>query len=239
PLRAVLGNVKQRAQQGPHDEAAPDPDQPAEPAAGHPDHDRQRRLHGVPDPVAALTLPALPCRRPAMRLAHAALLAASMLAYRAPATVPPPPQALPPGRPRVAVLPFHPGEQVQPSQLPADVGLELARVLAGKLSAAGVSVVDPEVVFGATELADTGTYGPELGARVARKVGANLAVVGVLTRYRERVGTDWSVEQPASAAYTAVLVRASDGATLDTPAVGYTQQALRSHPLPLPRVARG
>jgi hypothetical protein len=174
-----------------------------------------------------------------MRLAHVALLAGSMLACRPPATVPPPPQALPSERPRVAVLPFHPGEQLDPSQLPADVGLELARMLAGKLAAAGVPVVEPDRVFGETELADTGTYGPALGARVARKVGANLAVVGVLTRYRERVGSDWSVEQPASAAYTAVLVRASDGATLDTAAFDYTQQTLTSNLLQLPRFLRG
>ena len=174
-----------------------------------------------------------------MRLAHVALLAASMLACQPPPAVPPPPQALPLERPRVAVLPFHPGEQLDPSQLPADVGLELARVLAGKLAAVGVPVVEPDRVFGETELVDTGTYGPELGARVARKVGANLAVVGVLTRYRERVGTDWSIEQPASAAYTAVLVRASDGATLDTTSFDYTQQTLTSNLLQLPRFLRG
>jgi len=174
-----------------------------------------------------------------MRLAHVAVLAASVLACRPPATVPPPPQALPPERPRVAVLAFHPGEQLDPGQLPPDVGVELARVLAGKLAAMGVPVVEPDRVFGETEMADTGTYGPQLGARVARKVDANLAVVGVLTRYRERVGTDWSVEQPASVAYTAVLVRASDGATLDTAAFDYTQQTLTSNLLQLPRFLRG
>ncbi|HLY36514.1 MAG TPA: hypothetical protein VKU61_00670 [Candidatus Binatia bacterium] len=88
-------------------------------------------------------------------------------------------------------------------------------------------------------MTDTGTYGPALGARVAHKVGANLAVVGVLTRYRDRIGTDWSVQQPASAAYEAKLVRASDGAPLDTAAFDYTQQTLTSNLLDLPRFLRG
>jgi len=153
--------------------------------------------------------------------------------------VPPPPRALPAGPPRVAVLAFHPGEQVDAAALPDELGRDLARALAGKLTAAGVATVEPDRVFGATELTDTGTYGPALGARVAHKVGANLAVVGVLTRYRDRIGTDWSVQQPASAAYEAKLVRASDGAPLDTAAFDYTQQTLTSNLLDLPRFLRG
>ena len=174
-----------------------------------------------------------------MRLAPLALIAVVLSACSPPPTVPPPPRALPAGPPRVAVLAFRPGEQVDPKALPADLGSDLARVLAGKLTADGVAIVEPDRVFGATELTDTGTYGPALGARVAHKVGANLAVVGVLTRYRDRVGTDWSAQQPASAAYEAKLVRASDGATLDTAAFDFTQQTLTSNLLDLPRFLRG
>ena len=174
-----------------------------------------------------------------MRIAPLALLAIVLSACRPPPTVPPPPRALPAGPPRVAVLAFRPGEQVDRAGLAADLAQDLARVLAGKLTGAGVATVEPDRVFGATELTDTGTYGPALGARVAHKVGANLAVVGVLTRYRDRVGTDWSVQQPASAAYEAKLVRASDGATLDTAAFDYTQQTLTSNLLDLPRFLRG
>jgi len=174
-----------------------------------------------------------------MRLVHVALLAVALSACRPPPTVPPPPRALPAGPPRIAVLAFRPGEQVDPGSLPAEIGHDLGRVLAAKLSAAGVATVDPDRVFGATELADAGTYGPPFGARIARKVGANLAVVGILTRYRERAGTDWSVQQPASVAYEARLVRASDGATLDTAAFDYTQQTLTSNLLDLPRFLRG
>src|SRR5437763_8576540 len=135
-----------------------------------------------------------------MRIAPLALLAIVLSACRPPPTVPPPPRVLPAGPPRVAVLAFRPGEQVDRAGLAADLAQDLARVLAGKLTGAGVATVEPDRVFGATELTDTGTYGPALGARVAHKVGANLAVGGVLTRYRDRVGTDWSVQQPASAA---------------------------------------
>jgi len=174
-----------------------------------------------------------------MRLVRLALLAVVLSACRPPPTVPPPPRALPAGPPRVAVLAFALGEQLDPATVPPDVGRDLASVLAAKLAAAGAPTVDPDRVFGATELADRGAYGPALGARVARKVGANLAVVGVLTRYRERVGTDWSVQQPASAAYETKLVRASDGATLDTAAFDYTQQTLTSNLLDLPRFLRG
>ena len=172
-----------------------------------------------------------------MRLSLVVLL--SVVACRPPAQVPPPPNALPAGRPRVAVLALHPAETLDPAALPPDLGLDLARTLAAKLQTDGVSVVDPDRVFGATGLVDTGVYGPPLAARVARKVGANIAVVGVLTRYRERVGTDWSVERPASVAYEALLVRANDGATLDRDAFDYTQQSLTSNLLDLPRFLRG
>jgi len=177
-------------------------------------------------------------KRPTMRLAAVALVAASLSACRPPPAVSPLPVALP-ERPRVAVLPFHPGEQVDASRLPTDLGLDAARMLTTKLSAAGVAVVEPDRVSGATELTDTGAYGLPLGARVAQKVGANVAVLGVLTRYRDRVGTDWSVEQPASLAYEAVLVRASDGTRLGSDAFDYTQQTLTSNLLDLPRFLRG
>ncbi len=175
-----------------------------------------------------------------MRTLHVLLLAAALGACRPPPVPPPPP---PRGAaiesPRVAVLAFRLGDQIDPTRVPQDLGAEIARALAVRLAAVGVASVEPARVLGATELSDTGAYGPPLGARVARKVEANVAVVGVLTRFRERVGTDWSVETPASAAYEASLVRASDGATLATDRFDYTQQTLTSNLLDLPRFLRG
>src|SRR6059058_3728428 len=107
------------------------------------------------------------------------------------------PNVMPPGTARIAVVPFRTagapcaeagggGEGV-----PADAGPAAARMLAAHLAETGMAVVDADRVLGAWSLADTTAYDPRVAAHVAEKVGANLAVLGTLSRYRERQGTAW------------------------------------------------
>ncbi|TMA63562.1 MAG: hypothetical protein E6J68_11755 [Deltaproteobacteria bacterium] len=102
-----------------------------------------------------------------------------------------------------------------------------------------MAVVDPDRVLGAWSLADTGAYDAQLAARVADKVGANLAVLGTLSRYHERQGTAWAVESPAAVTYEAALVHAPDGALLAVDRFEYVQQALSENLLQLPRFVEG
>lgn len=168
-------------------------------------------------------------------------LALTGCAQRTPA--PPARPPLPPGEaPRIAVLPFRVGELTEratfippPEGRPTaeDAGVEVARTLAARLADAGARVVDADVVQGAASLADAGSYDARFASRVADKTGANLAVIGALSRWRQRRGTAWAAESPASVAYQVALVRASDGAVVAVDRFDYTQQALSENLLDL------
>ncbi|HJQ83788.1 MAG TPA: hypothetical protein VKA21_06925 [Candidatus Binatia bacterium] len=164
-----------------------------------------------------------------------AVVLAGCRAERAPGPSP----LAPPEPSRIAVLAFQVAEGAVPPPVPSDLGLGAARALAARLASEGLDVVDPDRVFGATGLVDTGTYDPAFATRVARRVGANLAALGVITRLREREGTAWAAKTPASLAYQATLVRARDGAAVTVHRFDYTQQALTQNLLDLPRFVKG
>jgi len=172
-----------------------------------------------------------------------ALLLGPLLLGCAERTAAPPPPLGAGDRPVVAVLAFRAGGELSPEATlggdaaPApdeeELGERVARTLSGHLAAAGVAVVDSDVALGAAALTDRGAYDPRLASRVAKKVGANLVVLGAVSRYRERDGTAWAANAPASVAFQAALVRASDGAVLTVERFDYTQQALSENLLDL------
>ena len=145
----------------------------------------------------------------------------------------------------VAVLAFRTGgvlsqagafEGVDDAQAgPGDHGVLAARALAGDLGKSGLTVVDPDRVFGAASLADAGHYDPPYAARVAGKLGARYVVLGALVRFRQREGSAVGVTSPASVAYQVALVRVSDRMVLATDRFDYTQQSLSENLLDLPR----
>jgi hypothetical protein len=144
--------------------------------------------------------------------------------------------------PRVAVLAFAARAEAEPGgvgAIPAELGTALARELSRLLGEAGLPVVDPDRVFAATPPPGTSDVGPGQATRVARRLGASLVVLGVVTRYHEREGTAWAVRNPASVAYQATLVRADDGAVLSLDRFDYTQRSLSENLLDLPRFVRG
>jgi hypothetical protein len=142
----------------------------------------------------------------------------------------------------VAVLAFAARAEAEPGgvgAIPAELGTALARELSRLLGEAGLPVVDPDRVFAATPPPGTSDVGPGPATRVARRLGASLVVLGVVTRYHEREGTAWAVRNPASVAYQATLVRADDGAVLSLDRFDYTQRSLSENLLDLPRFVRG
>jgi hypothetical protein len=144
--------------------------------------------------------------------------------------------------PRVAVLSFAVRAETEPEgpgAIPAGLGVTLARELSNRLGEAGLPVIDPDRVFAAMPLPATGDVGPGPATRVARRLGASLVVLGVVTRYHEREGTAWAVRSPASVAYQATLLRADDGAVLSFDRFDYTQRSLSENLLDLPRFVRG
>ena len=144
--------------------------------------------------------------------------------------------------PRIVVLSFRAGGglaadgRFEPSgsTLPeeAEVGADFGRILAAALARRGFDVVE----IGATEapVAD-----PAEADALARSHGAALVVYGAVSRYRQRVGSDWGIEDPASVAYDAALVRAADAALLRVEHFDYTQAPLTANLLQLPRFVAG
>ena len=149
----------------------------------------------------------------------------------------------------VAVLPFRVGgemdqhatfsERTDVPSVPDDIGARIATLLSKDLARGGVSTVDAATVLDATPPPGAARYDAELAARVARTVGANLAVYGALTRFVEREGTAWGASTPATVWYQAVLVDADTYAVIDRERFEYTQQPLSQNLLELPRFLQG
>jgi hypothetical protein len=186
--------------------------------------------------------------------AHALLLlmplAVIACAKPEPKAAAPRPAAGATGTAPVAVIPFRVGGQLDPSaafrESPAgsesiaeDLGDQAAMVLANQMAHAGVTVVDMNAVRRASPIGGAAVYDAALAARIARTVNAEVGVIGAITRYVERKGTDWGVTDPATVWYQAVMVRAADGAVIERDRFEFTQQPLTANFLDLPRFLHG
>src|SRR5262249_21821778 len=126
-------------------------------------------------------------------------------------------------------------ERTDVPSVPDDIGARIATLLSKDLARGGVSTVDAATVLDATPPPGAARYDAELAARVARTVGANLAVYGALTRFVEREGTAWGASTTATVWYQAVLVDADTYAVIDREPFEYTQQLLSQN---LPELTR-
>jgi hypothetical protein len=149
----------------------------------------------------------------------------------------------------VAVIPFRVGGELDPAAafaerrdvppLPEDVGDQIAVTLGRQLARRGVTVSDSAAVQRATPAPGTSQYDPAMARRVAKAVGARLAVLGALTRYTQREGSAWGARTPATVWYQAVLIDAATGNVIDRVRFEYTQQPLSQNLLELPRFLQG
>jgi len=149
----------------------------------------------------------------------------------------------------VAVIPFRVGGELDPAgsfaerrdvpPVPDDVGDHIAMTLGQQLARDGVTVSDSAAVQQATPPPGTSRYDPAMAMRVAKAVGARLAVLGALTRYAQREGSAWGARTPATVWYQAVLVDAATGSLIDRERFEYTQQPLSQNLLELPRFLQG
>jgi hypothetical protein len=164
----------------------------------------------------------------------------------------PPPRPAVLGEPaRIAVVPFlvggeldREGRFVSRTPVPGDadaIGVLFADRLGTALIETGASVVDGDETAGAAELAALDGSDPSRAAQIGRRVGANVVVVGAVTRWVERVGTTWAIESPASVTYQVAAVRTADAVVVLIDRFDYTQRALMENLLELPKFlqARG
>src|SRR3990167_303771 len=82
-------------------------------------------------------------------------------------------------------------------------------------------------------------YDFSLGKIIGGTVGADAVLMGVVMRYEEREGTKWTVNRPASAAFTAVLLDVKSGEILWKMRFDKTQQALSENVLDIKNFIRG
>jgi hypothetical protein len=71
-----------------------------------------------------------------------------------------------------------------------------------------------------------GTAERDIQIETGRRLGADAVVSGTIYRFRERVGTGYSVQTPASVAFGMHLIRVADGRLLWTGHYDKTQQPL-------------
>lgn len=93
-----------------------------------------------------------------------------------------------------------------------------------------LSLIEPEQGLGARSEILSKSSGElsekELILETARSTGAESVMVGRVFRYRERVGTAYSVDTPASVAFDLLLIRVSDGRLLWVGRFNETQKSL-------------
>jgi hypothetical protein len=175
------------------------------------------------------------------------LLTLGAAACRAPeGTAPPTPTA---ERGRVAVLPLRvrgfldaKGQFVavqDAGDMPDDLGVYVAERLTVSLDELGQPVVPAARVVEATPVPGAAIYDPRLAARVARDLGAEVAVMGAIRRFVQRDGSALSVEAPASVEYQAMIVAADSGVVVGTYLFDFTQKPLAADLTTLPDFVQG
>lgn len=179
-------------------------------------------------------------RRPVLAI-YGGALAAMMLTLVACASAPPSPGPLVPvvvfSCSDVAVLPFSwnapddivfeeheqaQGREVTPFS--AATGEALARQVAVTFGAAGVT---------ATPVAMDPASSYQHEVEVLREEGYACVLLGRVERYEERIGSDWSVNRPASVAFRLLLMETSTGRVVWKGSFDETQQALSENLLTL------
>lgn len=73
---------------------------------------------------------------------------------------------------------------------------------------------------------------------VTAKMAGNLALIFTLSRYQERVGDNYSAEDPASLAFEFKLINAGDGAVICSGSYDESQKSLTENILELPRAIK-
>ncbi len=138
--------------------------------------------------------------------------------------------AEPPGL--IAVLPFERDSAVPPGSdsVEADAERVLTAQVYAVLAASSVWRYVPDVTTGAAlkKIAKTGPI-QEQARELGRAAGADSVLVGTVTRYRQRIGTEYGVQRPASVAFTLSLVSVASGDVTWSGNFSETQEPLTSN----------
>ena len=104
---------------------------------------------------------------------------------------------------------------------------ELSKLIQKKMQATIISSERAKGIY-TTLLDEEGLLFPETGvvAKTGRRLGADAVIAGNIYRFRERVGSDYAAESPASVAFTLAMVRVSDSSVVWSAVFDETQRSL-------------
>lgn len=106
---------------------------------------------------------------------------------------------------------------------------------------ASFAVVPPsqtDVIYRRLQMERMGVPMVKVVTELGRKVDAQGVLVGLVYRFRDRQGSAYSVDRPASVAFDVAMVRVSDGAVLWKNSFDQTQKPLSSDLFNLPQYLR-
>jgi hypothetical protein len=101
------------------------------------------------------------------------------------------------------------GEHLDAGEVPAGAGVELGELAFDSLLAHHADVVpfeESRALLAAADPAAVNEYQVSLGVQLGRKARADKVLMGVATRYEERVGSRFGSRDPASVAFSLALV---------------------------------
>lgn len=109
-------------------------------------------------------------------------------------------------------------------------------------SGADVNLIQTDRVSGVYKRVSSDSFKAkpmEIFQRVGREMGADGVLAGYVYRYRERIGYEYSVKQPASVAFGVYLLRVSDGTFVWKGVFDKTQSSLMENVLDVKSFIKG
>jgi TolB-like protein len=104
------------------------------------------------------------------------------------------------------------GLAMKPGGVDEGAGAAVADLFRSSLARRGFAVISPEETRKiAGKLMSGGRYTLSQALAVGRELEADLVVLGIVARYEERIGGRFSVDRPASVAYSTAVITVADG----------------------------
>lgn len=132
------------------------------------------------------------------------------------------------------------GLAMTPGTVDDGAGASVADLFRSSLSRRGFAVTSPDETREiAGNLTGGGHYTESVGLAVGRRLEADVVILGIVVRYGERVGGKFSVDRPASVAFSAAVINMAEGRMVWKARFDKTQKDLLSDVLDIRSFFRG
>lgn len=132
------------------------------------------------------------------------------------------------------------GLTMTPGTVDEGAGASVADLFRSSLAKRGFAVTSPEETSKIAEkLMPDSRYTESMGLAVGRQLEADVVVLGIVVRYGERVGGRFSVDRPASVAFSTAVINMAEGRMVWKARFDKTQKDLLSDVLDIRAFFRG